>query len=533
MATAAELARRNAAAMEGFRSSLRSSREGSENRSAFYAAELADRRREKQAEADRRSQTINTIVGMLGGLAQTGVSSWAQSERQKAADIAAGERQDASDAAAQARQDAADAAAQARQEARDEAAANRDRLADERRIAREYSDYLRDWEPPETPEVEEVPLPDVVTPALLRTPENKGLILDAESNSRGSDPLFKDTGERDGQGYPLYTENYGPFFEEGADREDPDAIATAHENWRDALQDRTKQIFWQIWHEKGVSEDANLLDLGGEPPSRETVAKWNRLYREADYEGMEAMVGGNRSFIAFHNFVYGPPTTVDEPTLDADPVTQPLAEIIARRLGTGSVGADAVVTPVVTGQGQLTDAAVNAFRVLYAPHLREERDPTPATERSDAAKGALALAEEEGNLTDEESRLVPQLIQFADHLQELESLNELQAARGEESQHDLARDWFELEKWIQEIEQPGGEFEDVPNWWMHQRGKERIRSGEVKAGAIEGQLAAKILNLRTKLPLDHPLRRRTTTVPVIGGAGMPRTHTWSDLHEPE
>ena len=517
MATAAELARRNAAAMEGFRSSLRSAREGAETRAAFHAAELADRRREKQAEADRRAQTINTIVGMLGGLAQTGISSWAQSERQKAADIAAGERQRESDAARAASQLEV-------QEAADAARLNRERLADERQVMRDYSKYLREWQAPEV--VAEPPL-DLGTPALIRTQENRGAILDPESNSRGSNPLFKDTGERDDRDYPIYTENYDTFFEEGADREDPDAIAAAHENWRDALQDRTKETFWAIWHEKGVAEDANLLDPDGEPPSDATVAKWNRLYREGNYEGMEAMVGANRSFIAFHNFVYGPPTTVDEPTPAADPGPRTMGESLLRDADTPSAAAK--VTPVVTGEGMLTDVVINALGGLYVPSSGEDHDPAPATERADRAKDALVRAEDEGNLTDGESGLVPQLIRFADHLQELESLNELQAAKGEEPQHDLAQDWFELEKWIQEIEQPEGKFKDVPSWWIHQRGSDRIRSGDVAVGAIEGQLGARIDNLRAKLPPGHPLRRHTTTARVIGGAGMPRQQ-W---HEPE
>ncbi|ANS03508.1 glycoside hydrolase [uncultured Mediterranean phage uvDeep-CGR2-KM21-C88] len=500
MATAAELARRNAAAMEGFRSSLRSAREGAETRAAFHAAELADRRREKQAEADRRAQKINTIVGMLGGLAQTGISSWAQSERQKAADIAAGERQKESDAARA-------ASALAVQDAADAARLNREKLDRQWKGAQEYIADLHRRYPAGGPEAEVVAEPqfDLGTPALIRTPENRGSILDPESNSRGSSPLFKDTGERDDEGYPIYTENYDTFFEEGDNREDPDAIATAHENWRDALQDRTKETFWAIWHDKGVSGDANLLDPDGEPPPDETVAKWNRLYREGNYEGMEAMVGGNRSFIAFHNFVYGPP--VDEPTPAADPGPRTMGESLSRDAGTPSVAAGG--TPIVTGEGAPTDVWATAlvnnplFRTLSGLPP-EEKDNIPATERSDRAKGALALAEQEGNLTGEESGLVPQLIRFADQLEELESLNELQAAKGEEPQHDLAQYWFELEKWIQEIEQPGDEFENVDNWWMHQRGAGRLwpreRSGEVKADAIATQLAARISDLSVLVP---------------------------------
>ncbi len=545
MATAAELARRNAAAMEGFRSSLRGVREGAATRAGFHAAEAADLRHERfdrqrearaeaadlrrearaadlareMAEANRRAQTINSILGILGGMAQTWVSSAVQAGQQRAADDR--RAQSAIDLQNLQAQHARDLQAQ-----RDDAVLNRQRLADERQVMRDYSKYLREWQAPETPAAAAEPLPE--PRSSIFDPEYKESIMrsDVQAGWEGVEPLLREVGLTN-----EFTENYAGFMGEGDTPED------GQRKWRDAAVDRTKHAFWSAFGEI-VVDNPDVLNDSGEA-TREDIEAWNKALGAGNWDEAERLLGNNSSLVAFRNFVYGPPTTVDEPASDADPKLQSLGEILAH--GAGSGGADTGGTSAVaenwiaTGEGTLTDLALNALGGVYVPSSGEDHDPIPATERSDRAKDALVLAENEGNLTGEESRLVPQLIQFADHLQELESLNELQAARGEESQHDLARDWFELEKWIQEIEQPGDEFENVDNWRMHQgRAWPRERSGDVAVRAIEGQLGARIDNLRLKLPTDHPLRRHTTTlVPVIGGAGMPRTHAWSDLYEPE
>lgn len=487
MATAAELARRNAAAMEGFRSSLRSSREGAETRAAFHAAELADRRREKQAEADRRAQTINTIVGMLGGLAQTGVSSAVQ----------AGQQREADDRRAQAAidlQNLRNAHAIDLQNLQGEQAERRARLAHQRQVAQNYLDDLdRRYPaggtmPAATAAAEPLPEPR----SSIFDPEYKESVMrsDVQAGWEGVEPLLREVGLTN-----EFTENYAGFMGEGDTPED------GQRKWRDAAMDRTKHAFWSAFGEI-VVDNPDVLNDSGEA-TREDIEAWNKALGAGNWDEAERLLGNNSSLVAFRNFVYGPPATVDEPTLDADPGPQTMGESLLRDADTPSGAAGG--TPVVTGEGTLTDVVINAL--VNNPLLRtlsglplEEKDNIPATERSDRAKDALVRAENEGNLTGEESGLVPQLIQFADQLQLLESLNELQAAKGEEPLHDLTQDWFELEKWVQEIEQPGGRFEDVPNWPMHQRGAERIRSGEVKAGAIAKQLSMRISNLGVLVP---------------------------------